>query len=147
MESTEDQFEWILENADNKPTKDLSAEELKALYDAMYSGDNMVIIEVLCDTQYTWHTTECHAPYGGTSYRVKRKVVQTPLNIAWEWVDHKWNYAAMDEDKCVFLCDEEPHIRSEEATYWSMRCDYHKYNPPALTTDGIDWKRSLTKRP
>lgn len=146
VESTEDQFEWILENTDKKPTKDLSAEELKELYDAMYSGDNMVIIEVLCDTQYTWHTTECHAPYGGTSYRVKRKVKDTPLTISWKWIDPKWNWAAMDGPGVVFLYEKQPKLGGIIwTTNW--RGAVLEYNPPALIKDGIDWKRSLTKRP
>jgi hypothetical protein len=147
VEITEYQFEWILENADKKPMKDLSAEELKALYDALYSGDDMVIVEVLNNVKGTWHEVGKHSPWWDSSYRVMRKVKDTPLNIAWEWVDPKWNYAAMDEDRRVFLYADEPYIKLSEYLYWSLRSDVQRYNPPALTTDGIDWKRSLTKRP
>ena len=146
VEMKEDQFEWVVENPDKKPTKYLSAEELKALYDAMY-GDGMVITEVLCDTQNTWHTTGGHAPFRLGVYRVMRKIMDTPLDIPWKFVDKKYNYAAMDGNESVWFTDKEPYIESSTDASWTSKGVYVEKSILTHDTSGINWKRSLTKRP
>lgn len=143
----EDQYEWIVENPDKKPTKDLSARELKALYDAMNVRDSLVTVEILGKVEDAWFVVGGHDPGWTYAYRVKRKVVDTPLDIPWEFVDKKYKYAAMDENGSVWFTDKEPYIESSTDTSWTSKGVYVEKSILTHDTSGINWKRSLTKRP
>ena len=142
----EEQFEWVFENADNIPFKELSAEDMKKIVDAFLSYDQ--IVEELTLSK-DWKPVEECATYVSGIYRVKRKVVATPLDIPWQHIKDVFKYAAMDKSGYVYLYENKPYIEEGDfAWYWETGTDYlnftHHFN---IQTDGIDWKRSLTKRP
>ena len=145
----EEQFEFLFENKDKVQFKDLSAEQMKLIVDAIYSVDHIVeVASTRCDK---WYLKESPDWLGASSYRVKRKAAcKTPLDIPWELIDKKYNYAAMDAPgQVVCLYSKEPYV-TEGSDVWYMRADCSLVTLPKwfnIDTTGINWKRSLTKRP
>ena len=56
----------------------------------------------------------------------------------------EWKWAAKDSDGEVSFYKEEPLIIGR---YWCPISDDHALNVLTLNTDGIDWRKSLTRRP
>lgn len=142
--NAEDQCEWLLENPAGKMTKELSAQELKVLYDAAWTCNynKDVIVEYKNSLGY-WRSHTDLTPKHYEIYRVKRKVVATPLDIPWSIIDDAYNYAAMDKSCKVYFYDSEPE-EGDEAWYPTNLFDK---SPLKHDIDGVNWKRSLTKRP
>ena len=135
----EEKFEWVFENAECTPLRDLPTEELKAVVDAFETTD--YVVETL--TPGGW--LQVMMPYLATPtcYRVKRKIVDTPLDIPWKHINRRWKWAAMDKSGSVYLYENKPSVGETYYKWACVSCDRH-FN---IQTDGIDWKRSLTKRP
>lgn len=141
---TEDQYEWILENPDKKPTKYLSAEELKALYDAMYNSNGLVIVDIKSNNGWCKCNLE-HAPMVDHVYRVKRKIVETPLDIPWGLIDDVYNYAAMYKSGAVYFYESEPFVKESREDWWPDGDDFTK-SFLKHNINGINWKHSLARR-
>lgn len=143
--NTEDQYEWLLENLDGKMTKELSAQDLKVLYDAAYNSNGLVIVDI--KSQNGWCKCNLsHAPMVEHVYRVKRKITATPLDIPWDLIDNVYNYAAMDKNCNVYFYKSEPFVIGSREDWWPDGEDFTK-SPLKHNIDGTNWKRSLTKRP
>lgn len=144
-----EQFEWVFENIGNVPFKDLQAEQMQLIVSA-YTKENHVA-EVLYDGQ--WEEKHLRRNFDGTLlpqnffsesvYRVKREVVETPLDIPWEHVKEDFKYAAMDENGDVWVYEGLP-VRGSEQWFGDVGIELKAIN---ILTDGINWKNSLTKRP
>lgn len=89
---------------------------------------------------------------------MNEEMKNTPLKIdenIWDLIDHKWQYAAMDENGNIFLYLKEPVI---EKNYWIILMgedgeerklsDFVLLNEIFnIDTTGVIWNKSLTKRP
>jgi len=69
------------------------------------------------------------------------------LDIPWEWLEDKWQYAAMDEDGEIYFFTEHPNMCTD---YWTCpatgaitRRGCLKIKKP----DRKHWKQTLAKRP
>ena len=143
--NTEDQYEWILENPDGKMTKELSAQELKVLYDAAYTDDKNVVVDCLdaCGIWYRYDTK--HAPWADYIHRVSRKITATPLDIPWDLIDNVYNYAAMDKNCNVYFYKSEPFVKEGREDWWPDGGDFTK-SLLKHNINGINWEHSLAKR-
>lgn len=141
-----EQFEWVFENVVQTPFRDLSAEEMKLIVDAFASYEQ--IVEELTPREGWKPVEECTTHISGV-YRVKRKVVATPLDIPWNLIDVRWKWAAMDNTRDVYLYECEPHTRATHGVWSTSYESRFKLISDCLqlNTEGIDWNRSLTKRP
>jgi hypothetical protein len=90
-----------------------------------------------CQGEPSWVTT--------ATYRVKPK---TPLQIPWDLIDEKYQWAAKDEDGGLCFYEYEPR----------RRCHYVRWEADEgdavdasflvnLDPDGIPWEESLVQRP
>ncbi|MDF7671131.1 hypothetical protein PT276_08005 [Orbaceae bacterium ESL0721] len=72
----------------------------------------------------------------------------TPLPIPWEIIPSKWKFAAMDFDGEVYMFNGEPYVL-ERGYHWSCRSEVDSRIVDIINIDttGIDWRKSLTKRP
>lgn len=74
---------------------------------------------------------------------IYRKTVKK-LDIPWQHIDDKWNYAAMDDDNSVRFFDTKPNVGLLGVWYGDGdRCK----SPLKIDTEGITSETSLTKRP
>lgn len=136
-----EQFEWVLENKDQTPFKDLSAEEMKLVVDAVYI-ETAAVFETFTCGAWWWHDVRVEHIVGGAIYRVKRELA-TPLDIPWEHVKEDFKYAAMDENGVVWVYEGLP-VRGSEHWFGNNCIELKAIDIP---TEGIDWKNSLTLRP
>lgn len=83
--------------------------------------------------------------FGGNVYRLNPAPC-TPIDLPWEWIDDRYQWAAMDEDGYLWLYTAEPQISAKR---WCFEYGgYHYLNDILkIDTTGIDWRTSLTKRP
>lgn len=96
-----------------------------------------------------WRTSTILFPDMGYEYRIKP--ISTPLPISrelWSYIDKKWLYAAMDEDKKIHFYTKTPILECDEWRF-IKRCDSDDWIECALNinTNGINWETSLTERP
>ena len=76
-------------------------------------------------------------------YRIKSHELPITREM-WAMIDKEWKLAAKDSDGKVSFYKEEPLIIGR---YWCPISDDHALNVLTLNTDGIDWRKSLTRRP
>ncbi len=127
-------------------------EKLKEFID-LNSEDQLIIIEAVKNNNLqiydgirdSWRQDESKHV---STYEIYRTTPQKELNIPWELLHPKWEWAAMDEDLEVYVYEDEPE---DSFNYWyNPRGDYLKItdlfaNP--IDIGGIDWEESLTQRP
>lgn len=68
----------------------------------------------------------------------------TPLDIPWEFVNERFKYAAMDGGGTIWFFKEEPNKYDK---FWDDGYPAVTAGPLKINTDGIQWDKSLTKRP
>ena len=90
-----------------------------------------------------WITSATSAVYLNTNYRIKSHELPITREM-WAMIDKEWKLAAKDSDGKVSFYKEEPLIIGR---YWCPISDDHALNVLTLNTDGIDWRKSLTRRP
>ena len=90
-----------------------------------------------------WITSATSAVYVDTNYRIKSHELPITREM-WAMIDKEWKWAAKDSDGDVSFYKEEPFIIGR---YWCSMSDDHALNVLTLNTDGIDWRKSLTRRP
>lgn len=76
-------------------------------------------------------------------YRIKSHELPITKEM-WRMIDEKWKWAAMDEDGEVWFYKEKPYNTGEG---WHIDSWGYILNILAIDTDGIDWRKSLTRRP
>lgn len=96
-----------------------------------------------------WEKSTILFPSMDYEYRIKP--ISTPLPISrelWSYIDKKWLYAAMDEDKKIHFYTKTPILECDEWRF-IKRCDSDDWIECALNinTNGINWETSLTERP
>ena len=62
----------------------------------------------------------------------------------WAMIGEEWKWAAKDEDGRVWFYTKKPFIDDDFWISFPGKC---AENVCVLKTNGIDWRRSLTKRP
>lgn len=78
-------------------------------------------------------------------YRIKSYELPVVKEI-WAAIDKKWKWAAMDKDGVIYFYKDEPCIFGDN-NFWSTGDDIYHESILAINTDGIDWRKSLTRRP
>lgn len=77
------------------------------------------------------------------------EIVEPKLSIPWTFIDDKYQWAAMDEDRQVKLFIFEPAIsRNSIGGYWRTSTgDFYFLPRPFKQPKGIDWRHSKIQRP
>lgn len=90
-----------------------------------------------------WRASDSKCVYVDSIYRIKSHELPITREM-WAMIDKEWKLAAKDSDGKVSFYKEEPLIIGR---YWCPISDDHALNVLTLNTDGIDWRKSLTRRP
>ena len=90
-----------------------------------------------------WITSATSAVYVDTNYRIKSHELPITREM-WAMIDKEWKWAAKDKDGEVCFYKEKPFKTNR---YWYAASDHYALNVLTLNTDGIDWRKSLTRRP
>ena len=127
-------------NEEKKMLKDMSAEEIKAIV--------MALDEDSSQLQY-WDKIDCMwIEKKGTLlgaegiHRIKPKQ-KRQLPIPWQFVKPEFEWAAMDEDRRIYVFTAEPFIDGDGWYHES----YEAIAALTIDTTNINWKESLTQRP
>lgn len=92
-----------------------------------------------------WVTSTSYAVVVGENYRIKSHELPITKEM-WAVIDKKWKFASMDENGKVYFCTDKPYLRLAE-NCWVVGCGHWQKSILAINTDGIDWRKSLTRRP
>lgn len=77
------------------------------------------------------------------NYRIKSHELSITREM-WAMIDKEWKWAAKDKDGDVWFYTKRPR----RVNYcWHVDPGECALNVLALNTDGIDWRKSLTRRP
>ena len=102
-----------------------------------------VEVEIYERFREEWRASDAKCVYVDSNYRINSH--ELPIAKAmWAMIDKEWKWAAKDSNGDVSFYKEEPFIIGR---YWCSMSDDHALNVLTLNTDGIDWRKSLTKRP
>ena len=102
-------------------------------------------IEFYDDLDDEWVTsTSCVVVVGG-NYRIKSHELPITREM-WGMLDKKWKWAAKDENDQIYFYTDEPYVFGND-NYWCVRGGRCIKSILAINADGIDWRKSLTKRP
>ena len=92
----------------------------------------------------------CHSPSNyfnfESTYRIKPHELPITRDM-WAMIDKKWKWVAMEGDGEVYFYTDEPYIHTNNDDYWSVRVGRWIKSILVINADGIDWRKSLTKRP
>lgn len=77
-------------------------------------------------------------------YRIKPKVIKK-LVLPWDFIDKKYNYAAIDSGGDIYLYESEP--LKNKYQWYSGGENQGVGREIVIDTDGVDWEESLTERP
>lgn len=78
-------------------------------------------------------------------YRIKPHELPITREM-WGMLDKKWKWAAKDENDQIYFYTDEPYVFGDY-NYWCVRGGRCIKSILAINADGIDWRKSLTKRP
>ena len=90
-----------------------------------------------------WHNSSAGWVDLRLNYRIKSHGLPITREM-WGMIDEEWKWAAKDEDGRVWFYKKEP-FKLER--YWHVDFKGCTLSVLALNTDGIDWRKSLTRRP
>ena len=90
-----------------------------------------------------WRASDSKCVYVDSNYRIKSHELPIAKGI-WAIIDKEWKWAAKDKDGEVCFYKEKPFKTNR---YWYAASDHYALNVLTLNTDGIDWRKSLTRRP
>ena len=92
-----------------------------------------------------WVTSTSYAVVVGEDYRIKSHELPITREF-WAMIDREWEWASMDKDGVIYFYKDEPCI-FDDNVFWSTGDDIYHESILAINTDGIDWRKSLTRRP
>ena len=78
-------------------------------------------------------------------YRIKSHGLPITREV-WAMIDKKWKWAAKDEHGPIYFYTNKPCICISSGQ-WCVGGGHCLKSILAINTDGIDWQKSLTKRP
>lgn len=90
-----------------------------------------------------WVTTIVSYINLDANYRIKSHELPITREM-WAMIDKEWKWAAMDEEGDVWFYKEKPYNTGD---CWYAGSWGYTLNLLAIDTDGIDWRKSLTRRP
>ena len=93
-----------------------------------------------------WSTSTHDVMSIDSVYRIKSHELPIVKEI-WATIDKKWKWAAMDGDGEVYFYTDEPYIHTNNDGFWSVRVGRWIKSILVINADGIDWRKSLTRRP
>lgn len=80
-------------------------------------------------------------------YRIKPQSHELPITRdMWAMIDKKWKWAAKDENDRIYFYTDEPCVFGND-NYWCVRGGCCIKSILAINVEGIDWRKSLTRRP
>lgn len=91
----------------------------------------------------------CHSPSNYFDFKSIYRIKPHELPITremWGMLDKKWKWAAKDENDQIYFYTDEPYVFGDY-NYWCVRGGRCIKSILAINADGIDWRKSLTKRP
>lgn len=91
----------------------------------------------------------CHSPSNYFDFKSIYRIKPHELPITremWGMLDKKWKWAAKDENDQIYFYTDEPYVFGDY-NYWCVRGGRCIKSILAINADGIDWQKSLTKRP
>ena len=109
---------------------------------AMMQGIDVEYYDVI---DCRWTTASCKTVYLEFNYRVKPHELPITREM-WAMIDKKWKWAAEDGNGDVYFHTAKPLI-SKSAGIWHTGGDELCRCALMINTNGIDWQKSLTKRP
>ena len=92
-----------------------------------------------------WETVSHKTIYLEFDYRIKSHELPITREM-WAMIDKKWKWAAKDENDRIYFYTDEPYVFGND-NYWCVRGGRCIKSILAINADGIDWRKSLTKRP
>ena len=92
----------------------------------------------------------CLAGPDCVSLDIKYRIAPQPTPLItremWAMIAPEWKWAAMNESKNVDFFTHKPVLYKQEGI-WGFNVGNYCNSVLAINTDGINWERSLTKRP
>ena len=92
-----------------------------------------------------WHNSSAGWLDLRFNYRIKSHELPITREF-WAMIDREWEWASMDKDGVIYFYKDEPCI-FDDNNFWSTGDDIYHESILAINTDGIDWRKSLTRRP
>ena len=133
----------IIQNTENKPFNELSLEERKYIAN-LFAESRQAELEVFMASWYS--PDEQSNLIMDRPYRTK--VQHAPLNIPWDVLESKWEFAAMDNNLDVYVFTDKPYLYLQ-AQVWRTKGDYQKVNELLIISNlpSTDlWRSTLTER-
>ena len=99
------------------------------------------------EVEYLSHGSWYYSPaeYFDLSFTYRIKPHELPITKEmWAMIGEEWKWAAKDKDGEVCFYKEKPFKTNR---YWYAASEHYALNVLTLNTDGIDWRKSLTRRP
>lgn len=90
-----------------------------------------------------WHHSPSNYFDFESTYRIKSHELPITREM-WAMIDKKWKWAAKDNDGGVWFYVGRP---SKSDYCWHEDSEGCALNALVLNTEGIDWRKSLTRRP
>lgn len=100
-------------------------------------------VEFYSSLNKEWVTSGTRNVYVNTNYRIKTHELPIAKEM-WAMIGEEWKWAAKDEDGRVWFYTKKPFIDDDFWISFPGKC---AENVCVLNTNGIDWRRSLTRRP
>lgn len=145
LENITDWFFNAIKNNDSKLTpQNAEQEHLVQMLLAKLQG---IPVEFWNDFDQIWGDSSSDSISISVKYRLKPELILTPLPISrelWSYIDKRWRFVAMDENKEIYLYEERPFTNGKG---WSPCFGDYSECPLNINTDGINWETSLTERP
>ena len=130
-------------NTELKPYNALTREEKHIILDALIDEN----AEYYSQVEEMWFKDWSDDVYSNNIYRTKPKEYKK-LDIPWQVIDEKWNYAAMDASGKVFLYSDVPEYTHSSWEYTESSLEaLSSAHILKIDTTGIVAEHSLTERP
>ena len=139
--------DFDLTNPDELPFGEWPREAQLAFFDAHLNGEEIEVLDGRSFEEY-WREIFDTSSLPTYIYRLKPQSHELQIpDIAWQFFD-KAEWAAMDADGSVWVYAQKPEkFKGNWASFGAKSCVEFEAFSITIPTDGIDWRKSLTKRP